>query len=184
VAIQPVQLKAIREMIGLAQTGPAAALPDETHQSYPIPVPASGGSIRIAFLFAPSHLQRGVGLVLAAPNYAAFLSAATGEVLEKGAVTPADLGVRNKAGEVLGPFVLPARMSGEDYAKEREHLYDAYDVLLAAWASGQRGSNLDRRTRSAAQDFVRLFARLSEPPLAPYYRSVGKDFFPWVERAT
>ena len=183
-AIEPARLKPIREIIGLAETGPAASLPDETHRSYPIPLPVTGGSLRVAFVFAPSQLQRGVGLLLSAPSFVAILSATTGEVLEKGPVTPADLGVRNKPGEVLGPFGLPPRMSAEEYAKERERLYDAYDVVLTAWAAGRRGSDVDRRTQSAATDFVRLFGRLSEPPLVPYYRSVGKDFFLWVERAT
>lgn len=184
VAVPPEAFKGIREIIALVQAGPAASLPDETHQSFPIPLPPSSGSLRIAFLFAPSHLQRDVGLVLSAPASIAFLSASTGEVLEKGPVTPADLGVRHAAREVLGPFRLPEKMSAEEYAAQRERLYNAYDALLPAFAAGRRGAALDERTRSAAREFLALFGRLSEPPLAPYYRSLGKDFFLWIERAT
>lgn len=174
-------LKGIREIVTLAQAGPAASLPDETHQSYPIPLPRSGSPIRVLFLFSPSHLQRGTGLLLSAPNFVAVLSATTGEVLEKGPVTPDKLGVRNKPGEVLGAFRMPEKMSSEEYSAERERLYDAYDALLLAWAAEQR-PGADPRVRNTAREFTRLFDRLSEAPLLPYYRSVGAAFFGWVRR--
>jgi hypothetical protein len=177
------ELKKVRELVKLAQFGPAASLPDETHQSLPIPLPPAGRSVTVAFLFLPSHAQRGVGLLLSAPSHRALIDAASGKVAEMKAVTPSELGVGDKVGKILGTFALPKGMSSEQYRVEQEHLYDAYDVLLPAWVAGLKAADAGSRVRSAAREFTRLFARVSEPPLAPYYRTVGRAFFTWVQGA-
>ena len=38
--------------------------------------------------------------------------------------------------------------------------------------------------RTAAKEFTELFRLLSEPPLQPYYRYVGADFFNGIDRVS
>jgi hypothetical protein len=177
------ELKKIRELVALAQSGPGASLPDETHQCYPIPLPATASSMKVAFLYSPSHLQRGVGLVLSAPNHEALLDLASGRTVEMKKVTPAELGVNDEPGKNLGRSGLPEGMTPEQYLAEQGRLYDSYDVLLPIWASGLKLEEATDQPRAVAHEFRRLFARVSEPPLVPYYRAVGRDFFGWIDRA-
>lgn len=177
------ELKSVRQLYDFARNKAAVKLPIETHQSYPIPQPPTLGSVSVAYLYLTSRLQAGAGLFLVAPGHRALLNAATGELLEMKAVTPSELGVNDPPGKILGTFGLPKGMSSEQYLVEQGQLYDAYDVLLPAWAAGSKAADAGTRVRAAAREFTGLFARVSEPPLAPYYRSVGRAFFTWVQGA-
>lgn len=173
-------LKPASELFDLAQRGPGGRLPDETHQSLPIPLPATGRVPRVAFLFAPSRLVFGTGLFLFAPSHRAVLDASTGEALGLDRVTPADLGVADAPGQELGRFGLPKDVSPEEFRKAREKLLSAYDRLLGAWFAGEAPREASPATRAAATELRRTFAIVGEPPLAPYYAAVGKAFFGWV----
>ena len=174
------ELKKIQELIEIAQMGPAASLADETHQSYPIPLSPTC-PLQVAFLFCPSRLQRRVGLQLLPPMHRAVLDAATGKVLEMRKVTPSELGVPDDPGTVLGVFGLPKGMSSEEFLKEQGQLRDAYDVLLPYYAAGMGLGEAGSRAQKAASEFLRLFPRVTEPPLAPYYRALGEKFFRWLQ---
>lgn len=173
-------LKSARELFDLAQRGPGGRLPDETHQSLPIPLPAIGRVPRVAFLFLPSRLDGGFGLILVAPSHRAVLDASTGEALSLDRVTPADLGVADALGQELGRFGLPKDVSPEEFRKVREKLLSAYDRLLGPWFAGEGAPEAGQSVQAAAAELRRAFAIVGEPPLAPYYASVGKAFFDWV----
>jgi len=173
-------LQPARELFDLAQRGPGGRLPDETHQSLPIPLPATAREPRVAFLFLPSRLVFGVGLVLTAPTHRAVLDASKGEVLGFEGVTPGDLGVPDGPGKDLGRFGLPKNVSPAEYLKARDELLGAYDRLLGPWYGGEPAREAGRATRAGASALKRAFAVVGEPPLAPYYAAVGKGFFGWV----
>lgn len=173
-------LKPARELFDLAQRGPGGRLPDETHQSLPIPLAAAGRVPRVAFLFAPSRLVFGAGLFLITPTRRAVLDASTGEALGLDRVTPADLGVADAPGKELGRFGLPKDVSSEEFLKAREKLFGAYDRVLGPWYAGEGAPEAGRSIRAAAAELRRTFAIVGEPPLAPYYAAVGKGFFSWV----
>jgi len=176
-------LKPARELFDLAQRGPGGRLPDEAHQSLPIPLPAAGRVPSVAFLFAPSRLVFGSGLFLIAPTHRAVLDASTGEALGFDRVTPADLGVADAPGKDLGRFGLPKDVSSEDFLKAKEELFGAYDRVLGPWFAGEGAPEAGQSVRAAAAELRRAFAVVGEPPLAPYYASVGKAFFGWVIEA-
>jgi len=68
---------------------PGQALPNETHQSFPMPVRGPTG-LRVMFMYCTSIVTPGVGLQLLAPSYVAYLDAKTGKLEEMKAVTPAE----------------------------------------------------------------------------------------------
>jgi hypothetical protein len=99
-------------------------------------------------------------------------------------VTPAALGVNDEPGKMLGRFGLPERMTSDQYLAEQGRLYESYDFLLPIWASGLKLEEASDQPRAVSHEFRRLFATVSEPPLEPYYRAVGRDFFGWIDRGT
>ena len=173
-------LKPARELFDLAQRGPGGRLPDETYQSLPIPLAATGRVPRVAFLFGPSRLVYGTGLILTTPTHRAVLDASTGEALSLDRVTPADLGVADVPGKDLGRFGLPKDVSSEDFLKAKEKLFSAYDRVLGPWFAGEAVSEAGQSIRAAAAELRRAFVVVGEPPLAPYYAAVGKGFFSWI----
>jgi hypothetical protein len=69
-------------------------------------------------------------------------------------------------------------MTPEEYSRWRIRLFELYDFLAAAFVAGED----PRRHARRAVEFRDVFFRLSEKPLAPYYRAVGRIFFEWVDR--
>lgn len=174
------KLRTSRQLVEAARTKAATSLPTETHQSYPIPRNPTAKARPVSFLYCTSRLEFGSGLFLIAPAHRVDLDAATGEVLESSAVSPADLGVGDEVGMVLGRFGLPKDVSSEDFLKAKEKLLDAYDRLLGPWFAGDAPQEASQAVRAAAAELRRAFAVVGEPPLAPYYAAVGKGFFSWV----
>jgi hypothetical protein len=175
----PLKLKPVVELIQSARQA-GMALPDETHLSYPVPVPRPGG-LAIDFLYCPCHFVAYQGLFLAPPAHAAQINAETGKCEELKAVTPAAYGRRDPPDRDLGKYEMPPGMKAEEFVAQQKRLYELYDQLLPAFAAGQQGASAD--VRKAAAEFQTLFARITEAPLQPYYQAVGKDFFDWLARA-
>jgi hypothetical protein len=174
-------IETARKLVQAARMSAAAFVPTETHQSYPIPQPAAGALRSVVFLYCTSRLQPRLGMFLMAPDRQAQINAATGELLTMRAVTPAELGVSDDPGKVLGRFGLPKEMTSEQYLAEQERLYAAYDGLLPVWFAGSRLASAGDAARSAGREFRLLFPKISEPPLAPYYRAAGIAFWKWLE---
>jgi len=171
-------VKPVRELIALARQQPAQALPLETRQSYPIPVPRPDG-LRIAFLYCTQVARPGV-IRLIAPGHLAFLNAGTGRFDQMKKVSPRDFRQPHPPGEFIGEHTLGPGMTYEGYLAQQETLYSDYDVLLPAFASG--ATEAGSEVRAAAAAFQTTFERLAEKPLLPYYRVIGADFFAWLNR--
>lgn len=171
-----IELQPIRRIIETARIHPAGALPTETHQSFPVPV--SGDVPTIAFLFAPSVLQRGVGLQLLPPSYRAMIRGRDAHFEELRAVSPADFGLGDDPSRVLGTYGLAADMTPEAYTTIKERLLTTYDTLLP-WFYG--GDEPTASVCRVALDFQGAFELVGERVLRPYYRALGRRFFAWVD---
>lgn len=171
-------LLSVQKLIAAAGR-PAAALPVQTHRSFPIPVHAPEGQ-RIVFLFCPSSISMEEGLRLLPPEYVAELDPATGRLLRMRAVTPADFGRSDPADEFLGCYdMLPGGRTPEQYHELHRNLLAAYDVMLPVFAAKPR--RVSPQERQAARAFRTLFPQVTEQPLQPYYQVLGRDFFAWLE---
>jgi hypothetical protein len=171
-------LQSVVELIAIARRYPARALSPEHHQSYPIPVLTRAG-LWVGFLYGKGIIvEPGEGLLLQAPTYLAWIDGETGALEEMKAVTAAALGLHQPEGEFLGRYLtLPERMAPE-FLTWQLRLYQLYDALLPAFAAGQ--AEAAPEIAGAAGDFKRLFAKVTEAPLLPYYRAVGSAFFAWL----
>lgn len=166
-------------LIARAREQLARALPTEAHQSYPIPVRHAAG-LRIHFLYGTTRLNPRVGLYLSPPKYLARFDARTGQLEEFRAVTAEDFGMGGDAGAGDGLLQMPEGMTREDYLSRQARLYEAYDVLLPAFAA--RETDVPPAVRKAANEFRTLFPSVSEASLKPCYRAEGRDFFSWLDQ--
>ena len=173
-------LRGMSELFERARDLVLMSLPNETYQSYPILLPPwrNGGPPLAAFLYGSLRSVPKEGRYFLAPQLMATLDATTGELDNRRKAVPRDLGVSDEPGASIGLHVLAKGLTREEYVKARERLFELYDVLAASFAGGED----PRRNARRALDFRELFFRLSEKPLAAYYRSVGRVFFGWVDR--
>jgi len=58
-------------------------------------------------------------------------------------------------------------------------LWKLYDQVLPSFAA-RRAPDAD--AKKAIEEFRELFAQLAEKPLQPYYETLGKEFFTWLEQ--
>ncbi len=152
------------------------ALPGVNRTLLPLPVPGVEG-MRAALLFTTTEpLQGSAALRIKTPTFVAYARADSGDFLELAAITPRDLGIAQDPDHWLGDFVEPV-----DVGDKRARYLDLYDATVSAFAAG-RGVETPAVKRAAA-DLRALFAELAEPPLAPYYRALGKRFFAWLDGA-
>lgn len=172
------RFKPMAQLVQTARLQPAQALPDETHQSWPIPVLAADG-LRAAFLFAPRNLDRERGQLLFPPTYLAQIDAATGRFLELRAVTPAEFGQADPPGEFLGAYALPAGVDAQRYLSLEADTLRALDALVDAFADDAR--SIEGAFARSAADVSRLYWALTAAPLHRYYRAVGRRFFAWLD---
>lgn len=154
-------------------------VPEGSRQSLPIPVRVDS-ALRVAFFYAPSQVLPGVNR-LAPPNFMAWLDPSTGALLALKAVTPHDFGQSCGANDLIGEYRLPEGMTANEYLAERERLFGLYGNLVPTWMAGAQGGGAGLRL--LAQEFLRSFAKVSEPPLIPYYYAMGREFFDWVRAA-
>lgn len=172
------RFKPMALLVQTARVQPAQALPDEMHQSWPIPVLAADG-LRAAFLFAPRNLDRERGQVLFPPTYLAQIDAASGRFLELRAITPAELGQADAPGDVLGSYALPEGVDAQRYLALEADTLRALDALVESFADDARPT--DPSFARVAADFSRLYWALTAAPLHRYYRAVGRRFFGWLD---
>ena len=167
------------QLMKLGRTQAADRIPEQSRQSLPVPVPArSDRPVSIAFMFCPSQALPGVNR-LAPPDTMVWLDPRNGELLALKPVTPQSFGQQHPPRELLGEFRLPDGMTGEQYLALRERLFQLYDLLFPAWvlsSTPQGHANL----QAAAREFLQIFGQVSEPPLIPYYYTLGVAYFDWV----
>ena len=167
-----VELKqlAAREITHFEGGGPRLSFPVTTHRQ---------GKPLIAFMIY--HYGFRPGLVRMSPPYeVVWFNPASGELIAKTAVSPADFGQTHPANEPLPEwkFSMPPGMTTGSYAELHNHFFALYDVLFEVWATNP--STRSSALQSAAREFLKIFDQISEPPLRPYYDALGREYFEWV----
>ncbi|MGH8219317.1 MAG: hypothetical protein ACREUT_12265 [Steroidobacteraceae bacterium] len=178
--MDPKSYLSAEQLYALGRTATLQSVPEQSRESLPIPVRGPGG-LTVAFFFCPSLAIPRAGVKMAPPHYLVTLDPSTGRVRELRAVVPAEFGRRDAPDAPLGLFNLPAGMTPAQYLEQRGTLFVLYDRLLPAFAHPHEP--VSALTRAAAKQFGELFAVLEEPPVAPYYNAVGRDFFDWLQEA-
>ena len=173
------QLESVVDLI-MSTRAYAATLPIEYRQSLPIPQAPDQG-LQVAFLFCLSRLVIGEGAWLLPPGYQALVNAETAEFISLKAVTPSDFDQQDAEDKFLGAYNLPKDMTTEKYYAREARLLELYDALLPYFAAGS--TEVPAEIKTMAEEFTAIFARISEPPLAPYYQAAGKEFFAWLRTA-
>jgi hypothetical protein len=178
-AQDPTQIKSLEYLIAQARFHPAGALPTETHQSFPVPVPSAKG-LRVAFLYCTSRASPQEGVLLLPPGYLAYLDAASGKFEELKAVTPAEFGQPHVGNEFIGHYKPAEGTTIEEFSTMARQLFQDYDLLMPAFAAAD--TNISAEVKRAAAEFRTLFPRVTEAPLQPYYQAVGHEFFAWLSK--
>lgn len=148
-------------------------------QLLPIPVIHRGG-LQIVFLFCPALALPKQPVKMAPPQYMLTLNAVTGEREEFHAVTSKDFGLSHQRNELVGTFAIPDGMTVDEFSQKLDRLFEIYDELLPAFVQNEITPSDD--IKKATDEFQQLFGIVSEPPMLPYYRAAGKEFFAWVDR--
>jgi hypothetical protein len=167
------------QLMTLGRTRAGEQVPEQSRQSLPVPVPGRAQRpLRIAFMYCPSQALPGVNR-LAPPNQVVWLDPRNGALMAVSAVTPQSFGQQHPPREPLGEFRLPEGMTADNYLALRERLFQLYDLLHPVWVEGLPKG--DRAPWQAnAREFLQIFGQISEPPLIPYYYSLGKAYFDWL----
>lgn len=167
------------DLMRLGRVHAMARVPEQSRQSLPVPV-RTNGKLQVAFFFAPAQILPGLNR-LAPPHFIVWLDPANGNLIDVKEVTPQDFGQSHGAKDMIGEYRLPEGLTADAYVLERERLFGLYGNLVPLWMSGTEGDAAARRI--LAQEFLRLFGVVSEPPLIPYYHALGRPFFDWVRAA-
>jgi hypothetical protein len=170
------QFLSFSELMKLGRSLVNDRVPEQSRQSLPVPV-RTGGDVRVAFMYAASQPLPNQTR-LAPPHFISLIDPVAGTLVDLRPVTPQSFGQSHGPKEMIGTFSLPQGMDYHAYLAERERLFRLYERLVPAWAGSSPAERQD--LRRLAQEFLRAFSVISEPPLAPYYDSLGADFFGWV----
>ena len=169
----------IKEVIDLTQKSTINKFAIETHRSYPIPVRVNG-QLQAAFLFCPSYFDLKEGLYLGAPHHIVYINMTNGEIASTKGVTTKQVGLPDGTSGRLGLYMLPKGISRDEFVAKQSELYSTYDVLLPEY--GAHNTNVSLAIKNAAIRFKARFNIVSEPALHPCYKTIGKDFFIWLEQ--
>ena len=150
------------------------------HGHHALPLPGlRGGALSICVLLCRAEiLEPGAGLSLWPPAHAAWFSAADARLDRIVKVSPADFGRSDPPDQPLGQLASPADRVGDAYLTQLARTLQALDRLLDPFAR-----SVPTSASEVAPDVATLRASLSEvlePPLFPYYQSVGERFFAWL----
>jgi len=167
----------VGELTRVAECRVGAALSFRMHQSLPIPL-LQEGVLRVAFLYAPAEVREpGQGLSLEAPRFIARFTVHSGDFEELIPVSAAELGIDASDTDAIGTYLTTSERVTPEFLTKLLRLYQAYDRLLPAFAEAERD---DVTVSPVAREFIELFFAVSERPLHPYYREIGRQFFTWV----
>lgn len=137
--------------------------------SLPIPVLVDHRLLIAVFAASAGYDADARASVLSPPERVTFFDPSNGLRVKEDATA---------GGPPLGtePFDVPR----SEYAQLIAQLFDAYDVLVPAFA--ERRSAVDPALQAAAKTYKKLFPRFSGKLLDRYYKEIGKDWFAWLDR--
>ena len=149
--------------------------------SFPVPVRRQGKP-QIAFMIY--HYGFKPGLARISPPYEVVcFNPASGELITKTAVSPADFGQTHPANERFLEWKFDMQgMTIKSYDELHDHFFALCDVLFETWATAP--STQSSALQNFAREFLKIFDQISEPPLRPYYDALGREYFEWVRALT
>jgi hypothetical protein len=150
-------------------------------QSLPVPVHHQN-KLLVAFMFYPAR-SISYSAYLLPPYKVGWLDPITGERIDEAQVSPADFGQTDESDKGLPEWnTAPPNVNLDKLASLRkQRLPELYDMLFAAWATDPSSSG-HSNLRDQAREFLKVFYQISEPPLKPYYESLGRDWFGWLRK--
>lgn len=167
----------IRDLLPVVRRDYKPATATGIAESWPVPTRA-GGTMRLQVMICVVLPEYGYGLLYSPPKALVFIDPYAGKVESAKDVTPADFGQSVAPGTALDYD--KADPDRDQYARDVEALYTALDILLSAYAEGV--NEAQPNLKEAATTFKRVFAKVAEEVLMPYYHAIGKDWFAWLDR--
>ena len=166
---------AAKKVIGesvMAGGGPRASLP--------VPVRREG-QVQVAFMFC-FYMFGPDGSWLWPPNKVAWLNPVDGRITVSTQMSPTNFGQSDSADKPLkGDIDFPQGMTTELFLSLERRLFVLYDALFATWAVNLSAPG-NNQLKSEAQEFLKIFNKISEQPLRPYYNALGRDWFEWLRK--
>jgi hypothetical protein len=147
------------------------------YTSYPIPVRRQG-QVRIAYMTGRSSTNFQLHRTLMwPPNTVVWIDPISLMSSGETAVTPEDFGQSDPPDKPFkGGF---SKMDFDTFSNLQDSLFKLYDVLFTPWSA-----NLVRtdhgKLQGPARQFLKIFDQISQPPLRPYYNTLGRDWFGWL----
>ncbi len=169
--------KKFKLLMGRAKEHTVRTLPNETFQSYPIPVIGPTG-MQVGFFWGTSRAVPGQGRHYVVPSWIAALDPLTGAVVDARRVLAVEFN-QAAAGDFIG--IHKQTMSVEQHQSLESRLYELYDLLSPVFAA--RNTVDTPELRDAAAEFQQVFGQLTDDFLHPYYRAMGREFFDWLDSA-
>lgn len=147
-------------------------------ESLPVPVFGAEG-LRIARMLAPTRVDAETQRRwVSPPSYVVEQRADTGAFVEARAVSPGVFGREDDPAVELGEILRP-----QGFADATRRLYELLDAVLPAFAAGPLAGGQALTLAAVSREAREAFFALAEAPLVPYYRSLGKAFFAFLDRS-
>jgi len=152
-------------------------VPGSMFTSSPVPVRRQG-RVQIAYMICPYTFNQ-KGSWIWPPNEVVRFDPVSGKLTDKNTVTPDDFDQADPIDKKFKKSLSMPSDKVDEFNNLREHLFELYDVLFAAWAANPSPAG-QGRLQNQARDFLRIFDQLAEEPLKPYYEALGRDWFGWL----
>jgi hypothetical protein len=169
----------VSRLCDLADWYPRSVLPREaSYRSLPMPCNDPKG-VRVAFLFGKAEIEEPKdGLRIWPPSHIAYHDPKNGRFLKLRPVTSAEFGLKHPADVPLGLSMTEGQRAAPEFLSWKAAWYQAFDALLPHFLA--RTVKLPSDAWGMIADFKEVFSRICEPPLLPYYHSVGGEFLAWL----
>lgn len=167
----------IRDLLPVVRRDYKPATATGIAESWPVPT-RNGGTMRLQIMVCNVLPEYGYGILYWPPKALVLIDPYAGKVESAKDVTAADFGQTVGTREPLDYD--KAGPDRDQYTRDVEALYTALDILLPAYAEGV--TEVQPNLKEAATTFKRVFAKVAEEVLMPYYHAIGKDWFAWIDR--
>jgi hypothetical protein len=124
-------------------------------------------------------IGRPEGTLVKPPSYLALANLETSSLIELRAVDAADFDQPEPDSDFLDPFLYPLEFTPEMMHQQRNEMFATWDDVLPLYL--KRAPLSSRQQAQAVERARKYFTALSEPPLRPYYETIGHDFFHWLD---
>ncbi|MGA3174404.1 MAG: hypothetical protein ABSE25_08290 [Syntrophorhabdales bacterium] len=148
-------------------------IPMEWPASWPVPTGGKkGAEFKIFFYPIPGRKVPDAEFRIYAPQAEATLDIRDGSVTRHGRYG----GPKKEISSKRWPDEL-SNISMEEFEKLEDRLYKATEEVAVIYAAGRRPTPAEGRR---IQTYGKLFLKMCEPALRPYYYALNPDFFDWL----